>query len=181
MEHREERHTVSPWMVGIAFLLLIVFLAFLWLGLQRAQSGPVLVGDTAPAFQLTTFDGQVLNSEDLQGKVVVLNFWASWCSPCAEEAAFLEQAWQQYQPREEVMFVGVAYVDSETEAKRYLAQHQVTYPNGPDLRTLISQAYRIHGVPETYIIDRDGQVTYIKIGPFFSVQEIVQAVDSALQ
>lgn len=177
----KQRQGVSPWMMGGAFLLLAGFLVFIWLGLQRAQAGPAVVGQPAPDFELTTFDGQTLRSEELRGKVIVLNFWASWCDPCAEEAAFLEQAWQRYVRREDVVFVGVAYVDSETEAKRYLAQHQVTYPNGPDLRTVISQAYRIRGVPETYVIDKNGRLTYIKIGPFVSVQEIVQVVEAALQ
>jgi peroxiredoxin len=177
----KQQNGVSPWMIGAAFVLLAGFLVFIWLGLQRAQAGAKVVGEPSPDFELTTFDGQVLQSEALRGKVIVLNFWASWCETCSEEAGFLEQAWQRYADREDVIFVGVAYADSETKAKLYLTQNQVTYPNGPDLRTVISQAYRVTGVPETYIIDKMGRITYIKIGPFLSVQEIVQLVEAALQ
>ena len=72
------------------------------------------------------------------------------------------------------------YVDTETEAMGYLEKFDITYPNGPDLRTAISQIFRISGVPETYIIDRDGKLASRKIGPFVSISEITSMIDSAL-
>ena len=72
-------------------------------------------------------------------------------------------------------------MDTEPEALRYLKQFKVSYPNGPDLRTSISQMFRIRGVPETYIIDRTGKLAYIKIGPFISMDEIITAVDPLLE
>jgi cytochrome c biogenesis protein CcmG/thiol:disulfide interchange protein DsbE len=95
-------------------------LAILALGLRRTQQGPVSVGDRVPNFSLTTFDGQQIDLVDLQGKVVVLNFWASWCKPCEQEAADLETAWRYYQPRGDVIFLGVDYVDTEPVALQYL-------------------------------------------------------------
>jgi len=76
-----------------------------------------------------------------------------------------------------VVFLGVDWVDTEPEAKRYLAQFQITYPNGPDLRTSISQLFRIKGVPETYFIGRDGRLADFKIGPFTSVAELQGMID----
>jgi cytochrome c biogenesis protein CcmG/thiol:disulfide interchange protein DsbE len=149
--------------------------------LLRNQEGPVTVGETAPNFTLTTFEGDQISLEDLKGKVVVLNFWASWCKPCEEEAAELETAWRIYQPRDDVVFLGVDYVDTETEAMVYLEKFDVTYPNGPDLRTQISQAFRIRGVPETYIIDRDGKLAAFKISPFLSLVEIQGMIDPLLE
>lgn len=168
------------WVIILAFLLLSGFLVILWLGLQRAKEGPITVGSDVPEITVTTFDGQVINSSDYAGKVIVLNFWASWCDPCAEEAAALETAWQNYKPGGEVLFLGVGYSDIEPEALLYLQRYQVTYPNGADRGTRISQMFRIRGVPETYIIDRQGRLAYVKIGPFDSLSEIESVVNSVL-
>lgn len=156
---------------------LILLLVMLALGLLRTQRGPVLIGQNAPQFILSTFDGQQINTQDLAGKVLVVNFWASWCKPCEQEAADLEAAWKAYAPGEQVVFLGVDYVDTEPEALAYLNKFNITYPNGPDLRTRISQAYRIRGVPETYIIDRQGKLAHVQIGPFRDLAQITGFID----
>ncbi|HZD57372.1 MAG TPA: TlpA disulfide reductase family protein [Anaerolineales bacterium] len=161
-----------------ALLALLIILAF---GLMRSQKGPVSKGETAPAFSLTTFDGQQINSSELNGKVLVVNFWASWCQPCEQEAAELEAAWNYYKPRGDVVFLGVDYVDTEPEAMAYLNKFNISYPNGPDLGTRISQAYRIRGVPETFFINRDGKLSYFQKGPFTSMSEIVSVIDPLLE
>jgi len=155
-------------------------LGLVGLGLNRRHEGPVSPGQPAPAFIFTTFTGQEIASNDLQGKVVVINFWASWCKPCESEAADLETAWQSYQDRADVIFLGVDYVDTKPEAMAYLKKYDITYPNGPDLRTIISQAFRIRGVPETYIIGSDGILTHAQIGPFTSVAQIQSFIDPIL-
>ena len=78
-----------------------------------------------------------------------------------------------------MLFIGVNYVDTEPEALAYLERFDITYPNGPDLGTRISQAFRMRGVPETYIVNPEGRLTYVKIGPFESLEEILAAVDTA--
>ncbi len=168
------------WGQWLAWGGLLVLLAVLALGLLRTQRGPVAPGERAPDFTLTTFDDDQILFDDLRGKVVVLNFWASWCKPCESEAAELEAVWKEYEPGGQVIFLGVDYVDTEREALAYLRRFNITYPNGPDLGTRISQAYRMSGVPETYIIDRDGTLAYVKIGPFLSVDEIRAAIDPLL-
>jgi cytochrome c biogenesis protein CcmG/thiol:disulfide interchange protein DsbE len=142
---------------------LAALLALVGFGLYRTQAGPVSSGQ-APDFALTTFDGDTILLADLKGQVVVVNFWASWCKPCEEEAATLEGGWQKYRDQG-VTFLGVDYVDTEPEARAYLERFGVTYPNGPDLGTRISQAFRIRGVPETYFVDRQGAIVRVKIGP----------------
>jgi cytochrome c biogenesis protein CcmG/thiol:disulfide interchange protein DsbE len=164
----------------LAWLGLIALLALLFFGLLKAQRGQMKVGEKAPNFTLTSFDGQTYNLADLKGKVVLVNIWASWCKPCEQEAADLETAWRTYQPLGEVIFLGVAWTDTDKKSLEYLQKFEITYPNGPDLGTRIYQAYRATGVPETYIIDRNGILAYVKISPFESPAEIRQAVDEVL-
>ncbi len=159
---------------------LLILLVILALGLFRSQQGPVSKGQIVPAFTLTTFEGQDYHLEDLAGKVVILNFWASWCKPCEQEAADLEAAWQFYKDQGNVVFLGVDYVDTEPEALGYLSKFSISYPNGPDLGTRISQSFRIRGVPETYFIDREGKLAHSQIGPFSSLAQIKGIIEPLL-
>ena len=170
----------ARWGRLLAWLGLVALLLLLFTALLRTQQGPVGIGQKAPDFTLTTFDGEQISLSDLEGKVVVLNFWASWCKPCEQEAADLEAAWRLYQPSGEVVFLGVDWTDTEVKAKQYLEKFDITYPNGPDLGTRISQAYRTTGVPETYIIDRNGTLAYVKFSPFISLNEITNAINPLL-
>ena len=166
--------------VIVAFALLIGFLALIAWGLRRAMSGPISVGDKVPAIEMISFDGQTYNTADLAGKVIVLNFWASWCKPCEQEAAELEMASQYFKDSDQVVFLGLAWTDTEPNSLAYLQKFGITYPNGPDLRTTVSQMFRIRGVPETYIIGPDGRLAQVQIGPFTSTEEIISAVQNVI-
>ncbi|MCX6070307.1 MAG: TlpA disulfide reductase family protein [Chloroflexi bacterium] len=169
--------TKRPWGAILVWVAVLGLLAVLGIGLVRAQQGPVGVGSKPQPFTLRTFDGAEYDTGEMVGQVVVINFWASWCTPCEQEAAELEQAHQRFKDQG-VVFLGVNYVDTETEAKAYLAEFGITYPNGPDLGTRISQAFRIRGVPETYILGRDGRLAHVMIGPYASLDDIVQAIEA---
>ncbi len=178
--HQDKARSLPAWVVITAFAVLLIFLAVIGLGLKRAQAGPIAIGQAMPSFTLTTFDGQTINTADYSGKVVVMNLWASWCKPCEQEAAELEQAWQKYQPGGEVIFLGVAWTDTEPASLAYLKKFQITYPNGPDLGTRIADRLRTTGVPETFFIDRQGKLAFIKVGPFISLGEITTIIDGLL-
>lgn len=126
----------------------------------------------APDFTLDLFLGEQLRLADLRGKPVLINFWASWCPPCREEAPLLERTWREYRDKG-VVFVGVDIWDSEEDARKFLKEFDITYPNGPDPRGEISIDYGLTGIPETYFIDREGQVVRKWIGPF--TEEALQA------
>lgn len=175
----EGKSSTRRWGVILAWIFVLGLLLILGIMLIRTQKGPIGVGDEVPDLTLTTFDGDLISFDDLAGDVVVINFWASWCKPCEQEAAELEQAYQMYKD-EGVVFLGVDYVDTETEARGYLEKFGITYPNGPDLGTRISQAFRIRGVPETYIMGPDGRLAAVKIGPYTSLEEILRQIDGVL-
>ncbi len=166
---------------GAIWVGLIGLLVMLAIGLRTTQQGPVVRGEKAPEFAFTAFDGQAWDSRDLAGKVIVVNFWASWCKPCEQEAADLQAAWEIYQDRGDIIFLGLDYVDTEREALAYLEKFKITYPNGPDLGQEIYEDFRASGVPETYVIDQSGTLAYVKIGPFNSLAEILASIDPLLQ
>ena len=128
------------------------------------------VGDMAPDVQLTFFGAYewegapAVMLSDLQGEIVVLNFWASNCVECLYEANDLEQTWRAYAD-EGVVFVGIAYADIESQSLQFLQDYGITYPNGPDLGGEVSNAFQLIGTPETVIIDREGRVAVSTIGP----------------
>lgn len=178
---------VSLSMQIIIWSALVALLVLVGLGLRKAANPIISVGSEVPDFPLTMFEGYSyegapeVNLADLRGKVVVINFWASWCKPCEQEAAELEEAWRYYEESGEVVFLGIAWTDTPDNAADYLDRFDITYPNGPDLGSRISAIFnRNLGVPETYFIDREGVLRYVKIGPFMSVNEIQTSIDPLL-
>jgi cytochrome c biogenesis protein CcmG/thiol:disulfide interchange protein DsbE len=180
------RRGVPLWVQILVWAFLVALLVLVGFGASRAYQGTVQPGDKTPDFSLTLFSGYEYNGQaeikmsELRTKVVFINFWASWCKPCEQEAPILEEAWKYYQPRGKVVFLGVDYVDTEPEARVFLKKFANTYPNGPDVGTRISQTFRIKGVPETYIVDPDGVLRSVQIGPFTSVAEIQALIEPLL-
>jgi cytochrome c biogenesis protein CcmG/thiol:disulfide interchange protein DsbE len=180
------RRGVPLWVQIIIWVFLIGLLAIVAMGLRRAQQGTVQPGQKIDNFTLPLYSGyeyegkSEVSLEDLHGKVVVMNFWASWCKPCEQEAAELQQVWDEYEPTGQVVFLGADYVDTEPNARVYLKKFGITFPNGPDLATRISQYFRIKGVPETYFIDQEGVLRYIQVGPFTSAEQLRTQIDALL-
>lgn len=185
------RRGVPIWIQIIIWIFLVGLLTIVGFQLSRVQEGTVQPGSTINDFTIETFEGYDYNGQtqikfsDLRGKVVVINFWASWCKPCEQEAAALEAAWKEYEPTGEVVFIGADYVDTPTEAGIYLKKFNITYPNGED-RDLqrgrpLSQYFRITGVPETYFVDKEGVLNFVHIGPLTSVEQIRERIDPLLE
>ncbi len=165
----------KPLFLAYAFLFLL--LAVTGWSMVNNRIGPLEEG-MAPDFSLTSFDGEDFTLFDHRGKVIVINFWASWCPPCREEAAYLEETWKKYKD-EGVIFIGVNYADTQKEALAYIEEFEITYFNGPDLGTRISQLYNLLGVPETFYISKTGELSGVKIGPL-TPPELDNKIDELL-
>jgi cytochrome c biogenesis protein CcmG/thiol:disulfide interchange protein DsbE len=178
---------VPLWVQIIVWVSVLGLLAIIAIELNHSQQGQIGPGDRVNNFTMPLFSGYDWNGQsqiqlsDFRGKVVMVNFWASWCKPCEQEAPDLEQAWQFYRDDRRVVFIGADYVDTEPEARAYLAKFGITFANGPDLGTRVSQLFRIKGVPETYFVDQQGVLRYAQIGPFSSVDEIKSIINPMLK
>lgn len=114
----------------------------------------------APNFTLTTFDGEPFNLTDYRGQIVVLNFWGSWCAPCHAEAPDLQRTYEQY-AEQNIIFIGITYDENDVaDSHEFIAQYGITYANGEDPHARIANSYHITGVPETFIIGRDGKIAH---------------------
>lgn len=145
-------------LAGVALVAAVFGIALL----QRSQGQPT--SGAAPDFTVTTLDGAQIRLADLKGRVVVLNFWASWCGPCRDEAEVLEDIWKRYQNRG-VVVLGIAYTDTERNARAFIDEFSQTYPNALDIGTRVSELYNITGVPETFIIDQKGEIVKFMMVP----------------
>jgi len=176
----EPQNNSKIWMI---FAILAILALFIVLGMRLfgSESEAIEIGRAPKNFELTTFSGETIDTKDLRGQVVLINFWSSWCTSCDEEALLLEAAYKFYQRNypDQVAFLGVTYNDTEPASMYFMETHGMTFPNGPDLGGEISEIYQVGGVPETYILDEAGELTFLKFGSFISIDEITTAIDTA--
>ena len=124
------------------------------------------VGSVAPAFTLHRLEGPgKVSLASSRGKPVVLNFWASWCEPCKSEAAVLQRDWTSYR-RRGVVFLGVDFHDLDSDARRFVSAHELTFPMLEDGSGAVTTGrYDVSQVPETYVLNRQGRVVAHLRGP----------------
>lgn len=164
------------WIVALGLVLgmLAVY------GRTGGLSASTLIGaqptaEGAPPFAFTTFDGKRIALGDLAGKPVVLNFWASWCTPCRAEMPYFETTYQSYRERD-VVFLGLAVQDNVADSQAFLREVGVTYPTGPDDGNAITLRYQVTGMPTTFFITPDGRVVRRWIGAI-SEEQLVTMVE----
>lgn len=163
----------------IAGIVLIGMIVLFAIQMKKASQDTLEIGTQIPDFTVTTFTGETYRKSELQGKIILLNFWSSWCASCDEEGEALEEVWQAVKDDGDIVFLGVNYVDTEKDSMEFLARYNITFPNAPDMGSRISRMFMVDAVPETYIIGRDGRLAVIQIGPFESADEILAALKLA--
>ncbi|MFZ5469182.1 MAG: TlpA family protein disulfide reductase [Myxococcota bacterium] len=148
------------WKWTIAFSLFSLGLLFVFYKAFGTNPHAVpfkLTGKPAPAFTLRRLDtGEAVSLEQLKGRPIVMNFWATWCGPCRMEHPVLE--WGQEQFGDQVHFLGVVFEDTPENAKGFLHRAGASYPHLVDPTSGVAVDYGVAGVPETYFIDASGVI-----------------------
>jgi cytochrome c biogenesis protein CcmG, thiol:disulfide interchange protein DsbE len=152
--------------------VVLALVAFLATGLAKDHTitASPLVGRPAPDFQLQSLDGKAdaaVRLSDLRGQVVVVNFWASWCAECRVEQPDLDETWTRFRDSG-VVVVGVDFQDTQGDAREYLAEAGSSYPVVADTDSTTALAFGLRGVPETFVVDQQGQIVERVIGPVTS-------------
>jgi len=124
---------------------------------------PVQARTPAPDFTLPSFEGEPVTLSDLWGRVVVLNFWASWCPPCRQEMPAFQRVWDAYRDKG-VLFLGINIQDDEAEARAFLREFGITYPNLLDPPGRVATLYGAVGIPSTFVIAQDGTLRRHRVG-----------------
>ena len=129
------------------------------------SSAPVArTGEPAPQITGTALDGSTVDLASLRGKPVIVNFWASWCTPCRDEFPLFKERLAELGPKDGLQIVGVLYKDQPALAQQFLDDMGATWPSIPDASGATAAAYRVVAPPQTYFIDKDGVLRGIQIG-----------------
>ncbi|MBZ9715699.1 TlpA family protein disulfide reductase [Deinococcus multiflagellatus] len=132
---------------------------------RNATTGGPLVGKPAPAFTLEGLDGTKVSLASLKGRPVVLNFWASWCSPCREEAPLFRDLSERQGPGQGLAVVGILFQETqEQNARDFIREFALAYPSLRDLKSDTAINYGVAGIPETFFIDRQGTIQHADRG-----------------
>jgi len=160
------RPATQPYILALVVAIAIAMIGVLAFGLTRdprAIPSP-LIGRPMPNFSFELFAGGTLDTRALHGKVIIVNFWASWCYPaCYEEAPRLQRMWERYRERG-VVVIGANVQDRESPAREFIRKFGQTFPNGMDLTGKISIDFGVYGVPETFVVDRNGIIVAKFVG-----------------
>jgi cytochrome c biogenesis protein CcmG/thiol:disulfide interchange protein DsbE len=150
------------------------------LALAGCSASSTATGQSVQPFQVPLLDGGgAVGSRELGGKVVVVNFFASWCVPCREEAPDLQQSCQQYRDKG-VSFLGVDMKDDDAAlARQFVRELGIAYPSGQDADGRMAEDFKVVGLPNTFILGKDGRIAHRFIGPV-KRERLAELLDTAL-
>ena len=166
--------TIAKTVLLTLVLAMVLFFTKPWEETVR----PVGLGEEVPLFTLPGDDGKLVSLSDFRGKIVVLNFWASWCVPCVDEMPSLRRFAAQYEPKG-VQVLAVSWDEDPVAYKEFLKKYQINFLTVRDGSHKSGQRYGTFQLPETYIISRDGHLLNKIIGPTdWNAQQMTSYMDS---
>lgn len=149
--------------LGLTTLILLLFTASASAQTPGRGLTPMTDPQTAPDFTLTDLDGEPHTLSDYRGKVVIINFWATWCPPCRAEMPSMQRAWEQIQP-EGMIMLGVDVGEDEDTIFAFTANYPVEFPLLMDQDSAAVAQWPVRGLPTTFVIDPAGRVVYRAVG-----------------
>lgn len=132
---------------------------------QKPGKGLTPMSDlpVAPAFTLTDSEGKVHKLEDYRGKVIIVNFWATWCPPCRAEMPSMQRAWEQLR-EEDILMLAINVGQDEEAIFQFTADYPVDFPLLMDQDSAVTGKWPVRGLPSTYVVDTEGRLAYKAIG-----------------
>lgn len=162
----ENKGSSNKIIIGVVVAIIVALILLLIAG-QRQKFEPVLEGRTAPDFTLPDLKGKIYKLSDYKGKVVFVNFWATWCKPCEEEMPSMQimyQVLKKSYPDFELLAVSVDSKEADV-VESFVKKYGITFPVLHDKKGRIKEIYKTTGVPETFIIDQNGIIAEKVLGP----------------
>jgi peroxiredoxin len=165
------------WVAAAAIVMVAIALVYTLFQPQPKpnQAGKLKVGGTAPDFTATTMEGTSIKLSDFKGKGVLLNFWASWCTPCVEEMPRMNKAYQSKAPSVEIIAVNVG--ESRGTARDFIAKAGIGFPAWLDPSGEAAQSYRVTGLPATFLIDKNGTLVKAIAGELPDDKTVIQYLE----
>jgi cytochrome c biogenesis protein CcmG/thiol:disulfide interchange protein DsbE len=150
---------------GVGFVILL-FLIGTEINFRFNTPPPVVAGSEAPDFSYPDLEGKTVSLSDYRGKLVLVNIWATWCKPCVDEMPSMEKLYDNFKDKEfEILAVSIDKL-GEKAVRPFMEFHKLNFKALLDTRGEIQQVYRVTGIPESFIIDRDGVIIEKVIGSF---------------
>lgn len=167
-------------LVSIQTAAALILVALCFIVADSLREKVVAVGDRAPRFTIVTDDGRQVSTTDFGGKVLVLNFWATWCPPCVDEMPSLDAMAKQLRPKG-VVVLGISVDRNEAAYRRFVQQMRLSFLTARDPEAKVSSSYGTFKYPETYVIDSRGRVRQKHIGPRnWTEPELIQSIEALL-
>ena len=166
-----------------AIILLLVFLPGLVSGCSANPATPQapVTGSLAPDFQLQNLDGQAVSLNDLRGKPVMVNFWATWCGPCRDEMPLIQEIFEDKEWSDKgLVILAVDIGESLSTVKEFVESYGLSFQVLLDSEQGVAKNYNIRGIPATFFIDKDGIIQDMQIGAFTSKAEIEQRLVNSI-
>ena len=158
-------------------ILLVALLLYLGLVTNSSNTTPTGLGSGKPApdFKLKTLDGKEVSLSDYRGKVVLINFWATWCPPCREEMPLFTKVYRKYKGRG-FEILAVSTDSSIDPVKKFVKEYKLPFPVLMDDGKVSTELYRVQGLPTSFLIDREGRIVKVRLGKYKEIESDLKKV-----